>query len=141
MTCRKQGPGLGTRDVQEAETNTRCRTWNATDTGIAFVFHATTRSGYETLNDALSVDVEHSYSSLTIGRSHKASLDREWANGREHVAAVGREIYPALGHVHLGEQVVHICVRATGASNDGHFAGKGVTAANAVHLKRMAGAH
>jgi hypothetical protein len=72
---------------------------------------------------------------------NEASLDSERAHRREHVAAIRRGIDEPLLHFHLGKKVVDICAFARRGTDDRHFGGKRVAAANSVDLQMMARSH
>src|SRR5215469_2552111 len=69
-----------------------------------------------------------------VSASDESLVDRERADGRQHVAAV--LVVSDLGPIgpDLKEELVHICVGATGPAADGHLRGPWVATTHAIDL-------
>src|SRR5882672_9787491 len=114
---------------------------DAVDARITRILDLPSGSLYHCFDQRLSIDVVDAHGRGGILRANQAGLDRERADAREHVAAVGLGIDERLGDRDLREQVIHVGTLALRAADDRDLARQGIRSPDAVDLQRMRGAH
>ena len=133
----KQRTGDRAPGIEEVQADRRRRAGHAVDAGLAVVGDAPAGGQHRHVDARARVDVEHAHRGLAVPRRHQPLLDREGADAREHVAAVGPRVDRLLADADLGEQVVDVAARLRGLRDDRDLAGQRAAAADAVDLQQV----
>ena len=126
--------------VEEVQPDRRRGPGHPVDPRIARVGDLSAGSSHGDVDARAGVDVVDAHGGGAVGGRYQPLLDRERADARQHVAAVGAGVHRPLADPDLGEQVVHVAVGLLGRRDDGHLAGQGAAPADAVELQQVGGA-